>query len=162
QTRTCSGTSSSGKRVVTSTERNVSGRCAIRSAPSTVLWSLIVTNRIPRARQTSYTRFGSVYDSPSRARRSAKLPLSVENRECACRSHEGLIPTACSAICGRETLFCRCFWSLVTMPSPVGDEIGLDSGLADDAGGAAAHDALDLIERRHRGVAGRRHRERAV
>lgn len=44
--------SSSGNRVVTSTERNVPGSSAIRSAPSSVLWSEIVTSVIPRCRQT--------------------------------------------------------------------------------------------------------------
>ena len=53
QTRTCSGVSSSGKQVVTSTERKVPGRSAMRSAPSSVLWSLIVTRSMPRARQVS-------------------------------------------------------------------------------------------------------------
>ena len=41
-----------GVRVVTSTDRNVSASCAMRSAPSTVLWSLIVTCVMPRSLHT--------------------------------------------------------------------------------------------------------------
>jgi len=62
---------------LTSTEKNVSGRWAMRSAPSSVRWSLIVTNRIPRFRHT-----GTRARDRCRTRRGAR----DEARSYRCRS----------------------------------------------------------------------------
>ena len=84
---------SAGKRVVPSTEMNVSGRCAMRSAPSSVLWSLIVISVMPRARQTSYTRAGGLFRShttPAQLSvRSTAWVMSISHQKKPCRSDDG-------------------------------------------------------------------------
>ena len=68
-----------------------------------------------------------MYDSPSRARRSAKLPLSVENREWTWRSQRCCgIPSSCRSETGCRSPFSACGHHTATERQPKFHVSGVD------------------------------------
>ena len=72
---------SSGNQVSNSVLRKVPGKSAMARDPASVLWSVMVTRSIPRARCARYRSRGSVKDSDLRRARSPALPDVAEYRE---------------------------------------------------------------------------------